>query len=327
MNQLVNQPINDNKNHLPQNEYVDAFYRIYKKINKTLKETSKTYENDLLLELGDIREIHLKISQTIKTFKASGTTLKINLEQSEGEDYIFDDFDSFYHHNTTSPYPTQAVFFEYKFLIYDKEDNKFENYVISFRLLSRLAAFEKLQNDSPDFIIDLMSSLQTTVAIMNIEYYDYVKARTFLATFDEWVKGCTESRSSRILSIAKKSSKYIKNTGSFIILLLLTCLTIKSIPSDMTDLSFILKFAIAYGAIFIFIRKVSNMLLGGMNRAVSRNIPLSYLKINKGDEKIIKNYKTKLTRSIISSTLAILAAIIIGLSTNFIYDIIKHFLK
>ena len=47
MNQLVNQPINDNKNHLPQNEYVDAFYRIYK-INKTLKETSKTYENDLL---------------------------------------------------------------------------------------------------------------------------------------------------------------------------------------------------------------------------------------------------------------------------------------
>lgn len=41
----------------------------YTKINKTLKETSKTYEKRSSLELSDIREIHLKISQTIKHSK------------------------------------------------------------------------------------------------------------------------------------------------------------------------------------------------------------------------------------------------------------------
>lgn len=325
MNQLVTPSNSEGNGRLPQAEYIDTFCRIYQKVNQTLKETSKTYENDLLLNFSDLEEIHRKTSQAIYTFKPNSVTLKINLEQAEGEYHIFKDFDSFKNHNTTSPYPTHNVFFEYKFIVFDNDNGKFENYNVSFRLSSRLAEFEKAQVNSPDFLVEMMSSIKTTVAVINVEYYDYVKARTFMAAFDEWVKGCTESQSSKSLIAAKKIAKHAPRVGSLFIIGLVTYLTVKSIPAVITDLSFVLKFIITYGSIFVFIRTLSNILLGNIRKKFNRNIALSYLKINKGDEKLIDRYKNQFANSIKSSVLSIILTITLGISTNFMYDVVKYF--
>lgn len=323
MNQLVSPAPEERNDYLPQSQYVDTFYRIYNKINETGKEASKSYKNDLLLKFSDIQEIHQKVCQTIKTFTSNSYTMKIIMEQSEGEEHTFRDFESFAHHNTTSPYATQELFFEYKFIIYNDPINKFENYTISFRLGSRIAAFEQMRKQSPDFIVELMAFKKTTIAYVNVEYYDYVKARAFIATFDEWIKGCEENPPSMMMNAAKKITPNLSKYGTFIILTLLAILTIRAIPHNITDMSFILKSTVAYISLFALVGRLSHMLLNSVTKSINKVIPLSYIMINKGDEKLVTKYQNEISSSIRRSLVALSGAVLLGLSTNFIYDTIK----
>lgn len=303
--------------------YVDAFYRIYNKINESGKETSKAYKDNLLICFFDIQELNQKIQQTIASLGVKEYSLKINMEQSEGEDHTFNNFDDFAKHNITSPYATQEIFFYYKFIIYNEEANIFENYSVSFKLTSRIATFEQLRKDSPPFMLELISPMKTVVAFISVEYYDYVKARSFISTFDEWVKGCDVYNMPKSLEFAKKIAPALPKVGTLVMLVIFTFLSIKSIPDHIENMTSVGKIVMFYISAFFITQSVTTKLLQYMSKKINESIPLSYIKINKGDEKIIKDYESNTSKSIKKSCAGLLAAIIIGISTNFIYDGIK----
>lgn len=323
MSLMASRDVQNDSHLLSRADYVDAFHKIYEKVNEINKETSKQYTSNILVEFPDLKELHDKIIQSINSYRPKSWTVKINLEQTEGESHTFKDFDSFMSHNTTSPYPTQDIYFQYKFIIYDDMLDKFESYKVGCRVSSKLANIDQLKSSAPEGVAEFLLSFPSNTAGITVEYHDYVKARTFLATFDEWVKGCREAPKNKIANIAKKYSKRIVPIGNLIMIILLGFFTVKSIPESISDINFVLKFIIAYASLFLTVKMVTKSLLQIIKSSIDKYITISYIKMNKGDAKLIDDYTRNNKYSFFSGGVSLICTVLVGLSTSLIYDLIK----
>lgn len=328
MNQLIHkEQSGDSYGGLANPGAVDVFYKLYEKVNETNKEISKIYDENLLIEFSDIHELHYKIIQSINVFKPKTISVKICIEQFEGESHIFNDFDSFKKNNTTSPCATQEVYMQYKFLLLDEGLSKYETYGVNCRLSSKLATIEQVKKNAPSIVYEMISSMQQNVAGINIEYVDYVKARVFIAAFDEWVKGCKESHKSSFINFMKKNSKWIVFLGKVFTLLVLGLFTVNSIPDEYNDTLFYVKVLILYITVFYCIKMVSHSIFNQIKRFFETYIYISYVKINKGDEKLIENFNHEKINNIRRLILNVVGAILIGVSSCYLYDLIKIIIK
>lgn len=308
---------------------LDLFFKMHEKINAKNEEISKSYNNNILVEFKDIQELHFKTIQSIESLNPakSNIGIRIAVSHNEGESEKFNSFEEFESHNKTSPNPTSNILMTYTFTLYDPDRDLFENYKVVNLIRSRVAELEQIEKEAPNFISKaIISGLVTTTAMITIEYSDYVKARHFTAMFDEWVKGCDESKSSRVIKLLKRVSHLITISGLLIIYALMAIFTVSAIDADLISGDLIIKFAVTYTSIFLIIRSLCNLFLKKIEYSIDSYLAISYLNINKGDAKIIKQYSNRNRSSMIWATIGVLGTITIGVLTNSVYDFIKWFL-
>jgi len=308
---------------------LDLFFKMHEKINAKNEEISKSYSNNILITIKDIEELHCKTIQSINSLQPakSAIGIRIAVSHNEGDSEKFNSFDEFLNHNKTSPNPTSNIQMIYTFTLHDADKDTFENYKITNVVRSRIAEIAQIEKEAPPFISKvLISSIVTKTAIITIEYSDYVKARHFTAMFDEWIRGCDESRQTYAVNILKVISDYIPSVGIMIIYALMAYFTASALDSEYINSDNIVKFSVTYTSVFLIIRGVSKMFLSKIVESINGYIALSYIKISKGDLKIIKQFTSKNTTSIIWAIGGTLGAVIIGIFTSMVYDFIKWFL-
>lgn len=304
----------------------DLFFKIQEKVNARSEELSKSYNDNLLVRFSDIKELHHKTIQSIKSLKPANNTigLRIAVSHHEGESEKFNTFDGFEKYNVTSPNPTSDVEMVYGFTLYDAECKTFENYKVINQVRSRVGELAQLEKEAPPFVSKaLIASLVTTTAKITIHYEDYVKARHFTAMFDEWVRGCDEAKAIKFFNFIKPYSHLITRFGKLFIFALLAYFTssaidLKVIGSDLTT-----KFIVIYASAFVIVGSLSETLLRKIEISIDGYLPLSYVEINKGDTKLIADYDGRNRASIGWSVVALFGTLLIGLFTNSVYDVIK----
>lgn len=212
----------------------------------------------------------------------------------------------------------------YSFSIYDKETDNFENYKVMAHVRSRVAELKQIEREAPPFISSaLVSSMVTTTAKITVHYSDYVKARHFTAMFDEWVRGCDESKNIGLINKLKKISHLISRFGKLAIYSVLGFFTVTAIDSAALSSNEILKFLVAYASIFVIVGGISEAILRKLEISIDSYLALSYLNINKGDAKLISEFSGRNRSSIIWSVLGVLGTIGVGIATSASYDFIK----
>jgi len=232
---------------------IELFFKMHQKINSKNEEISKTYKNNILVKLSDISELHHKTVQSIVALKPAKSlvNVRVAVSHNEGESEKFNSFEEFEARNLTSPNPTADILLTYDFSIYDSESQEFENYKIACQVRSRVAALKQIEKEAPPFISSaLIASMVTPTAKITVHYSDYVKARHFTAMFDEWVRGCDESKSVAFLSKMKKVSHLIVSFGKLTIYALLGYFTVRAMDSAVFDLTRALQFLVFYVSIF-----------------------------------------------------------------------------
>ena len=212
----------------------------------------------------------------------------------------------------------------YSFTIHDRDTNAFENYKILTQVRSRVAELEQIEREAPPFISKaIVSGMVTTTAKITVHYGDYVKARHFTAMFDEWVKGCDESKNIAIIDTLKRFSHLIPLFGKLVIYALLAIFTVSAIDSNLiTDVTAI-KFLVAYASVFLIVGGVATALLRKTEISIDSYLAVSYLEINKGDKKLIKDYCKRNNSSILWALFGLIGTICVGLFTSAVYDLIK----
>lgn len=310
----------------PDEAQMDLFFRMHQKINAKNEEISKSYKNNILVNFGDIKELHLKTIQSILSLKPikSNISLRVSVSHNEGESERFNSFEEFELRNLTNPNPTSDVLLVYSFSIYDGEIDDFENYKIIAHVRSRVAELHQIEKEAPPFISSaIISSMVTTTARITVHYSDYVKARHFTAMFDEWVRGCDESKNVEFITKLKKISHLISRFGRLLICAVLGFFTVNAIDGSPVDSGDILKFLVAYASIFIIVGGIADLIFRRLELAIDSYLALSYLNINKGDAKLISDFAGRNKSSVIWSIVGVVGALGVGIAASASYDLIK----
>lgn len=305
---------------------IDLFFTMHQKVNSKNEEISKSYTNNILVSFNDLKELHQKTVQSIESTKPIKSTIgvRIAISHNEGESEKFNSFEDFEKHNITSPNPTSDITFIYIFSIYDQEKSDFENYKITNTVRSRVAELDQLEKEAPPFISSaIISSMVTQTAKISIEYADYVKARHFTAMFDEWIKGCDESKSIKAMNHLKRVSHLIPKIGKLAIYALLAIFTTQAIDTNLINNDLSVKFIVMYASVFVITGGVCELFLRKIETSIDGYLAISYLNINKGDAKLIKRFSNRNIVSIVWSVIGATGTIFIGLGTSAAYDLIK----
>jgi hypothetical protein len=304
----------------------EVFLSFYKKIHEKNEEVQKIYSENILIKFGDIKELHNKTIQQIDSLhpERGSISIRIAISHNEGESELFNSFEAFESHNVTSPNPTLDIELRYSFLLKNTYTQEFGVFVVKNRIRSRIAQLSQAEKESEGMIPGfLLARLVTPTAQISIQHSDYVKARSFTAMFDEWIKGCEESRNSKIYSSFKKHSHLIPKIGNYILILLIAWLTVKSIDIDISSIKVGVQFLVAYASIFLFLVKITEHCLRMVEISIDSHIAISYININKGDDKLIKKYQDRNKKFIRNNILNLTLTMIISVLSCFVYDLVK----
>ena len=309
---------------------LDLYFKMHKRINQKNEEISKSYKNNILVNFSDIDELHDKVVQSIRSSKPLRNSIitQFIISHHEGEAERFKSFDDFKTYNITSPNPTTEITMTYRFNILDGDLEEVESYKVTIGVRSRIGELHQFEQEAPAFISSaIISSMVTTTARIKIEYSDYVKARHFMAMFDEWIKGCDESKESKIINALKKVASPASKLFHLTIICILGYYVSDSVKNTPLTIAQLAQFLVLYSTIFYVISSLTRLSLANVENAIESYLSLSYLQLNKGDTKLIKKFKLRNGKTIAASLIGIIGSVTMGVISSGAYDAIKELIN
>ena len=304
MNELVEHPddgevekisVGDGSDSVSLKIYQDVYNQI---TGRTEQIRQRSFAN-LLLEFSDIEQLHTKIMQLCDVHRVVAENEAITVFHDKERKESFSSFARFRAYNSNTTRPTVSILLKYNFSIVVPGTQRAQEYIVSVRLSSRVASTISLDEDVPPRMrirFMGMGFLSEPSAVISIDYVDYVIARGFVEAYEEWVAGCQTAPDNLLIQKAQMYSHWLPLAIKIIIAALITFCAFKFTGSEiMTDFGEKqwARFTVIYlGGAYILLAIASRV--GNILESLIDSVgALSYIKINKGDEKVIAEYEKR----------------------------------
>lgn len=273
-----------------------VYQDIYHQITGRTEEIRKRYSNNILVDFSEIEQLNFKILQMCDVLKIIASNESISVFHEKERKEQFTSFERFKAYNSNATSPTVNIVLRYNFSILIPDRDQPQEYVVTIRLSSRVAMLNAMDDEVPAFMRGrflAFSTMQT--AEVSVEYVDYIIARSFLEAFDEWMQGCNSQPKSKLLDFAQERSHFVPKTLQLLLaaILIYFCLTespkflVNTLPQDWG------RFFIIFGGAFYFVTSLSHSAGKIIEKSIDSIHQLSYLNLNKGDEKLIDNFSDR----------------------------------
>jgi len=294
---------------------------IYHQVTGRTEQIRKRSFDNLLLEYDDIEQLHHKIMQLCDVHRviAKNETIAVFHEMERKEQ--FTSFERFKAYNANATSPCVSIILKYNFAIIPAGLLKPQEYVLSFRLLSRVALLEQLDGEAPPFLRGggYFGYIHESTAEVTIDYADYVIARGFLETFDEWAKGCKSVPQSQILNFFRRHSHLAPLIGRIFIASLISWLfwnAAETLSMQGASLTQWVRFGLLYtGSCYVFVSLMAAV-ASYVENSIDGYPELSYLKLNKGDERLIEKFSQRRRHVILRFVWASAVSIGLGICSS-----------
>lgn len=292
---------------------------IYSQINGRNGKIEKSYDDNLLIDFQEIEQLHHQMMQLCSVHNVIASNEVVYIFHEKDRKQQFPSFESFKNHNANATSPTVNITIKYNFSILPTGvtgSRKPQEYVVFIRLTSRVAVLEKLKEDAPSFLRGGLL-LMSDVAEIKVEYSDYVVARGFTEAFDEWIKGCKTSPPKKWLHILRNYSRFIPKIMQASMITVLGIFALRSIPKFFSA-PLIAENGAAFFVVFSTAAYIVLSIAYLLGNKIEDNIDsypiLSYVKLNRGDDKLIEdfsnNQKHVIRSFIINASMTIILSII-----------------
>lgn len=294
-----------------------TYQDIYHQITGRTEQIRKRYSDNILIEFPDLEQLHHKITQlcSIHTVIAKNESVSVFHDKERKEQ--FTSFERFQLYNSTAASPTVSVVLKYNFSIISAETGRPQEYVIVIRLSSRVAMLQQAEEDAPPFMRGrVISFLSENTSEVTVEYADYIVARGFLEAFDEWIRGCKCTPRMKWLRSIQSWSHFLPKLFRITIVFAATLFALRDIPEFFhvqNNSETLAKFIIIYAGVAYILISLSSSLGHLLEEAIDTYPTLSYLKINKGDARIIEEFEGRKKRSIFKLLMSVTGTIALGI--------------
>lgn len=304
---------------------IKIYQDIYHQITGRTEQISQKYTENVLLDFSEIEQLHYKIMQLcdVHTVIASNEVVTVFHEKERKEQ--FTSFERFKAYNSNATKPTVSVVLRYNFSILLSDRKQPQEYIVTIRLASRVAILNAMEGEVPPFMRGRFLGLSRLhTAEISVEYVDYVVARSFLEAFDEWIQGCSSEPKSKYIDFFQSVSHYVPQILQLIMPLIVMYFCLQAAPSFLANTApldwgrFFIIFSSAFYIVFI----ISGILGRFIEYAVDSIQQVSYLKLNKGDEKLIRNFSKRNRRTFIRFFAGCILTVLLGVASSLLSGLV-----
>ncbi|MDP3877911.1 MAG: hypothetical protein Q8Q50_13095 [Methylobacter sp.] len=295
-----------------------VYQDVYHQVTGRTEQISKRYSENLLIEFSEIEQLNHKIMQLsdVHNIVAHNEIVSIFHEKERKEQ--FTSFERFRAYNANATSPSVNLVLKYNFSIIPASLNRPQEYVITIRLTSRVAICNQIEEDSPPFVTARMIGyIAGNTGEITIDYADYIIARGFLEAFDEWIMSCNTTPKSAVLKRLQHWSHIIPYVGKTIAALLIIMFALQAIPELVSSVSAMpemwARFFIIYSGGAYLVINFMGVIGRGIEESIDSYPVLSYLKLNKGDEKLIAAFEKCKERVVLKFVVSSFVVIILGI--------------
>ena len=265
-----------------------AYQCIYEHITGKPQKLSKQFSGIYCLKFGHLDQLNIKMEQILKTYNVAAKTLHITIFHEKNDREEFNSYESFSHYNISNEAPVIAVNFTYHFSIVYPQEKAIKDFITNIRLTPFVT-------DSDGDIAYRMMQYRflNITSFIEVEYTDYVIARTVLETIAEWMKSFETRKENRVLLFFQKHSNELSSALQLIyiaISLLLAYINVDKIfPVETNDMNLLMRVTIKiifyFGLGFLLISYLASKIEMAINALGYR----AEIEINEGDKKLNRN--------------------------------------
>lgn len=299
-----------------------VYQAVYNQITSRTEQIRQRSRKHLIIEFSDIEQLHIKIMQLCDVYDIIACNESVTVFHFRERKETFSSFERFRTYNTSTTRPTLSVLLKYNFSVLIPGIEKPQEYVVSVRLSSRVGLSASFEEDEYNLNKIRFSSFRFAsepTAEINIEYVDYVVARGFIEGYQEWLDGCKASKKNGALKYIQHYSHWISYIFLFFIAALISYFAYAAAGSQAMSTASTVDWA-RFGVIYL---GVGNILIhmaykiGSVLEVFVDSVgPMSYLRINKGDDRVIEQYSKKNRNTGLKIIGNIVFTIVLGIITT-----------
>ena len=275
-----------------------VYQSIYKNITSSTDSLTRSFQDNIQLQYDEIKQLNAMITQACNQYNVKAANSSVTIFYSDETNEKFNSFDKFSLLNMGHAASVQSIVLSYKILIVPHTSERPELYTIRITLVSRVSMQRKLNRDFPiDRLPFLLVKMVNDTIIVNIRYTDYTVAKALMSIITEWERVLPCAANDKIIEIIQRYSHFIPRGARLIITVLSIVIIAYITPAyfnhignsiDNNMISFGVYILASSGLIYAF--NTFALWIGQYTeRRIDRWSALSYLKINKADEKEITN--------------------------------------
>lgn len=272
---------------------MQIYQAIYNEITGKTEVITDSYKNYLILELSDLLQLKHLLDQFLEQYQVSAYNVAITIFHAKATKERFSSFDRLHTYNVTNSSPIERINIELNILITPPKLSKPQNYKVSINLVSGATVIAKTRPDLPLEIpgMLLMRAVQNKAAEVEIEYIDYIIARSFSELLRGWVATIKEQKPNEKLKKLQKQSHLFRLATEFLFFLISIVVSVSYarpfLASATGDYVLLVQYILLSGCAIAF-SKQAGLILG---RNIERKIDsintneVSFIYINAGDKK------------------------------------------
>lgn len=301
---------------------------VYHSVTGKTETVSKRFSDNYKITLEDIQQLHAKCEQMCSQWTVLEHNENITVYHVDDNKEVFTSVDRLKLYDQSQTSPIESISFEYNVLVQLPNIPKPQPYKITVRMASRIALIKRTEQEGPTPF--MLKFFRGGVINIDIEYVDYVVARNMISTLDSWVKEIEIAQKNKMLRFFQRYSHWAPKFSSVLLLLIATITSILSVDtfimSETAD-NLLAKFLIAsFG--FIALSYFLGSWFGRLGEhSIDRIDEISYIEINRGDKKLLKEFKKNNNLSSIKAVVSLILVTGHAIACSYIGTFIFESLK
>lgn len=305
---------------------MQLYQAIYNDITGRTEKISDTYEKYYELSIDSLFQLNSLLKQFCEQYQVKGFNSSITVFHVKGSKEVFSSFERLNTYNISNSKPIERIYIVVNTLLVLPKVRKPQNYQITIDIISGMALVDKHQDSLPSHIpLDLvMRAIQKDTLEVDIEYVDYIVARSMSELVREWVDSLPEIKTNSSLFWWQSKSHVVRSFVALLFLIMAVFFSSKyaeilfsHTSEPYMDLANFLLYA-------FLVVQVANFFGNFLGRCIERAIDSCYsdsfskIVINMGDKKLKEKHQKKISSSKVSILLNTVWTLALGVGASLI---------
>ncbi len=293
---------------------------IYHEITGKTEKLSKTFRDSHEVSFEDLKNLNTKIEQLYEPLKMLGKNCSVTVYHIDDCKKTFSSFEKFSMYDDTSMSPCENIRLVYDLLILLPETEKVQPYKIEINIHSRIALRKKVQK-ARGLTRTIMHIFASRTGEVEISYVDYVVARNFKTSIDEWYDSVPKNKENRAIKLMQNVSVHFSLLFKVITVLVISLFCFDNTGKILGEIPSIETIFSSSIVVFstIFISAMLAARLGSiMENAIDEYQPASCLKLVRGDNVAYKDFVKVNRKSIAMALAAIICTVVVNVISTYL---------